>query len=142
MIRTIKNLNNTRVIIVGSGIIGKLNALELRSQGFQVNIIDQAEATNSSNAALGILMGKIYQKNQGRGWELREKSLEMWPKWINKLNEINPSLCIEKPLIQLTTNQKYYEKMMELNEKHKIALEDKTIPDSKKEEMRLAAWEA
>ena len=81
-----KKLSYTQVLIIGSGIIGKFNALELAKLGFKVLVIDPCQSTNSSNAALGILMGKIYQKRTGRSWELREKSIKLWPKWLKEFN--------------------------------------------------------
>ena len=67
-----ENFNNIKVLIIGSGIIGKFNALELSSQGFTTTIVDDSESGNSSNAALGMLMGEIYQKRHGRsGYLLR-----------------------------------------------------------------------
>ena len=38
----------------------------------------------------------------------------MWPKWIKKLNQINPKLYIEKPFIQLTTSEKKFEKPLHI----------------------------
>ncbi len=103
--------NRIRIIIVGSGIIGKSNAFELSKYGFDIKIIDQDEKRNSSNAALGILMGKIYQKRKGRGWMLRQKSSELWPKWINILQNYNPKLIFEKPLFKLTSNLDKFKKL-------------------------------
>ena len=56
-------------------------------------------------------MGNIYQKRNGRSWMLRKQSLELWPKWIKILQEFNKELHIEKPLIQLTTNDAKFEKL-------------------------------
>ena len=106
-----KKLSYTQVLIIGSGIIGKFNALELAKLGFKVLIVDPCQNTNSSNAALGILMGKIYQKRTGRSWELREKSIELWPKWLKEFREINPKVAFEKPLLKMTTNKDHFEKM-------------------------------
>tara|TARA_B100000963_G_scaffold103347_1_gene89472 strand:+ start:3903 stop:4982 length:1080 start_codon:yes stop_codon:yes gene_type:complete len=103
--------NKIRIIIVGSGIIGKFTALELSNYGFDITLVDKDEKNNSSNAALGILMGKIYQKRKGRSWELRKRSLELWPKWLKILQEFNPKLRIEKPLVQLTTDPQKFEKL-------------------------------
>ncbi len=103
--------NTIRIIIVGSGIIGKSNAFELSKYGFDIKIIDQDEKQNSSNAALGILMGKIYQKRKGRSWMLRQKSSELWPKWINLLQRYNPKLKFEKPLFKLTSNLEKFQKL-------------------------------
>jgi len=103
--------NKIKIIIVGSGIIGKSNAFELSNYGFDITIVDQDEINNSSNAALGILMGKIYQKRKGRSWELRQKSSELWPKWINILQNYNSNLRIEKPLFQLTNEVEKFKKL-------------------------------
>ena len=103
--------NNIKVLIVGSGIIGKSNAFKLSDYGFDITLVDQDEMHNSSNAALGILMGKIYQKRKGRSWILRQKSSELWPKWINILQSYNPNLRIEKPLYQLTNDLKKFNKL-------------------------------
>ena len=47
-----ENFKKAHVVIIGSGIIGKFNALELSELGFQISIIDHAQQKNSSNAAL------------------------------------------------------------------------------------------
>ena len=104
--------NKIKVLIVGSGIIGKSNAFKLSDYGFDITLVDQDEMHNSSNAALGILMGKIYQKRKGRSWILRQKSSELWPKWINILQSYNPNLRIEKPLYQLTNDQNKFNKLI------------------------------
>ena len=87
MNRLKENHNNKNILIIGSGVIGKFNAIELSRLGYQLTIADPREINNSSNAALGILMGSIYQKRNGRGWQLRKNSLELWPDWIKLLNK-------------------------------------------------------
>jgi len=106
-----EKFNKIRILIVGSGIIGKSNAFELSKFGFDITIIDHDEIHNSSNAALGILMGKIYQKRKGRSWMLRQKSFELWPKWINILQRYNTKLKFEKPLFKLTTDINQFKKL-------------------------------
>ncbi len=106
-----ENFQNAHIVIIGSGIIGKFNALELSELGFQITIIDPTQIQNSSNAALGLLMGNIYQKRRGRSWDLRKQSIELWPQWITFLQKFNYELNIEKPLIQLTTNEERYKKL-------------------------------
>ena len=103
--------NNIKVLIVGSGIIGKSNAFKVSDYGFDITLVDQDEIHNSSNAALGILMGKIYQKRKGRSWILRQKSSELWPKWINILQRYNPKLIFEKPLFKITSDLGKFEKL-------------------------------
>ena len=104
-----KNFQKSHILIIGSGIIGKFNALELSEQGFQITIADPQESKNSSSAALGLLLGHVYQKSKGRSWELRQKSNELWPRWIKFLKQYNKDINIDKPLIQLTTDQAKFE---------------------------------
>ena len=106
-----ENFQKSHIIIIGSGVIGKFNALELSELGFQITVIDPNQRKNCSNAALGLLMGNIYQKRKGRSWFLRKQSIELWPKWIDFLREFNQKLNIEKPLIQLTTNEEKFKKL-------------------------------
>jgi len=108
-----ENFQKANIVIIGSGIIGKFNALELSELGFQVTIIDPTQLQNSSNAALGLLMGNMYQKRRGRSWDLRKQSIELWPKWITFLKKFNCELNIEKPLIKLTTNEEKFKKLKE-----------------------------
>ena len=106
-----EKFQKAHILIIGSGIIGKFNALELSELGFQITIIDPTKNKNSSNAALGLLMGNIYQKRKGRSWTLRKQSIELWPKWLKRLHEFNNELNIEKPLIQLTTDEEMFKKL-------------------------------
>ncbi len=111
MKRLKENFHKPHVLIVGAGIIGKFNAIELAELGYEITITDPALDKNSSSAALGLLMGNMYQKRNGRSWILRKQSLELWPKWITLLQKFNKELHIEKPLIQLTTNDASFEKL-------------------------------
>ena len=126
-----ENFQKSHIIIIGSGIIGKFNALELSELGFQITIVDPAQHKNSSNAALGLLMGNIYQKRRGRSWNLRKQSIELWPKWIKFLQEFNYELNIAKPLIQLTRNEEKFKKLEkfinETNDDHLRVLEKDSI---------------
>ena len=106
-----ENFQKANIVIIGSGIIGKFNALELSELGFQVTLIDPTQLQNSSKAALGLLMGNMYQKRKGRSWNLRKQSIELWPKWIEFLREYNQELNIEKPLIQLTKSEEKFKKL-------------------------------
>ena len=107
-----ENSIKPHILIVGSGIIGKFNAIELSQLGFKITIADPHKSKSSSRAALGMLMGHIYQKRKGRSWILRDKSNQLWPKWIKFLRDYNNNLCVEKPLTQLTTNKQKFEKMI------------------------------
>ena len=119
-----ENFQKSHIIIIGSGVIGKFNALELSELGFKITIIDPNEHKNSSNAALGLLMGNMYQKRKGRSWSLRKQSIELWPKWIEFLQEFNQELNIVKPLIQLTTNEEKFKKLEKfINETNDLNLQ-------------------
>ena len=113
-----KKFKKSHILIIGSGIIGKFNALELSEQGFQITIADPKKVKNSSHAALGLLIGNMYQKSKGRSWELRKKSIELWPKWIKFLQQYNQTLDIDKPLIQLTTDKTYFKKLSQFVSDH------------------------
>ena len=115
-----KNFKNYHILIIGSGIIGKFNALELSKQGFKITIADPQKSKNGSSAALGLLIGNMYQKNKGRSWELRKKSIELWPRWITTLQRYNKILKIDKPLIQLTTEKENFEKLSKFISHHPI----------------------
>ena len=118
-----ENFQKADIVIIGSGIIGKFNALELSELGFQITIVDPNPLQNSSNAALGLLMGNMYQKRRGRSWTLRKQSIELWPKWLKRLHEFNNELNIEKPLIQLTTNEEKFKKLVQfINENKSLNL--------------------
>ena len=130
-----KNFKNSHILIIGSGIIGKFSALELSKQGFKITIVDPQKSKNGSSAALGLLMGNMYQKSKGRSWELRKKSNELWPKWIKFLKQYNNNLQIEKPLIQLTTKQENFEKLSKFFSHHprrglRVLEQDSTIIQS------------
>jgi len=129
-----ENFQKLNILIIGSGIIGKFNALELIEQGHKVTITDPWEVKNSSSAALGVLMGNIYRKRKGRSWLLRKKSLDLWPQWIKLLNNYDPLLKIEKPLIQLTNKKDNFEKQQKFfldhpNESLKVLENDSFIID-------------
>ncbi|MDC3171089.1 FAD-binding oxidoreductase [Prochlorococcus sp. AH-716-E13] len=113
-----KSIKNSHILIIGSGIIGKFNALELSEKGYHITIADPQQHKNSSSAALGLLIGHMYQKSKGRSWELRKKSNELWPKWIKFLQRYNKNLDIEKPLIQLTTDQAHFKKLSQFINNH------------------------
>ena len=68
-----KNFKNSHILIIGSGIIGKFNALELSKQGFKITIVDPQKSKNGSSAALGLLIGNMYKRSKGRSKDRSEK---------------------------------------------------------------------
>ena len=125
-----ENFQKAHIVIIGSGIIGKFNALVLSELGFRITIIDPNDQKNSSNAALGLLMGNMYQKRKGRSWELRKQSIELWPKWIDFLKKFDYELNIKKPLIQLTTKEEQFKKLEKfVYENNNLNLQDQDDRD-------------
>ena len=102
------------IAIIGSGVVGLGTAWFLASQGYQVILLDPkvknnlAKPNNESgtNASLGVLMGNTFQRSTGRGWRLRERSIKLWPDWVEKLNTNKTPLNFEKPLVKIATSQK------------------------------------
>ncbi len=80
----------THIAIIGSGIIGATIAYELSLiQGLKITLIDKkVPASESTGAALGVLMGIISHKTKGRGWKLRQTSLERYATLIPELETL------------------------------------------------------
>lgn len=70
----------TRVAVIGAGIVGAAIAYELSAiSGLTISLFDgQEPGQGATGAALGILMAVISQKTKGRGWHLRETSLQRY----------------------------------------------------------------
>ncbi|AIE74149.1 MULTISPECIES: FAD-binding oxidoreductase [unclassified Synechocystis] len=79
-----------KVAIVGAGVVGATIAYELSSiPGLTIDLFDAQEpAQGSTGAALGILMAVISQKTRGRGWRLREQSLQRYRILLPELEKI------------------------------------------------------
>ncbi|MBE9203899.1 FAD-binding oxidoreductase [Synechocystis salina LEGE 06099] len=69
-----------KIAIVGAGVVGATIAYELSLMpGLTIDLFDAQEpAQGATGAALGILMAVISQKTKGRGWRLREQSLQRY----------------------------------------------------------------
>tara|TARA_Y100001968_G_C19373939_1_gene726583 strand:+ start:297 stop:1385 length:1089 start_codon:yes stop_codon:yes gene_type:complete len=102
-----------KIAVIGGGVVGITTTLNLANLGFDVCLIDSSInkpinpslPLNGSQASLGVLMGYIYRRSNGRGWRLRKRSMELWPQIINDINCKDKSLMIESPLIQLATSE-------------------------------------
>ena len=80
----------SNVVIIGGGIVGAAIAYELSlvSQ-WKITLIDSAIPTSgATGAALGVLMGIISQKTQGRAWKLRKTSIERYQTLIPELESL------------------------------------------------------
>jgi glycine oxidase len=77
-----------KIVIVGCGIIGAAIAYELSLiEKLDITVLEQnpKPATAATGAALGVLMGIISHKKQGRGWQLRETSIRRYSSLIPEL---------------------------------------------------------
>ncbi|NEQ98276.1 MAG: FAD-binding oxidoreductase [Cyanothece sp. SIO2G6] len=79
-----------RVVIVGCGVVGAAIAYELSAIAhWEITVLDhQPPAQGSTGAALGVLMGAISQKRKGRGWRLRQLSLQRYETWVPELERL------------------------------------------------------
>ncbi|MEO0947525.1 MAG: FAD-dependent oxidoreductase [Cyanobacteria bacterium J06641_5] len=80
-----------QIAIVGGGVVGAAIAYELScTAGMQVTLLEGATefATQSTGAALGVLMGAISRKTKGRAWKLRQASLRRYQTLIPELEAL------------------------------------------------------
>ena len=77
----------TEIAIAGCGVVGAAIAYELsRLPDLKITLFDEnLPASGATKAALGVLMGVISQKTQGRAWKLRQTSLERYETLIPEL---------------------------------------------------------
>ena len=80
----------TKVVIIGSGIVGSSIAYQLSNYPqLDITLIDAKNpGTGATGAALGLLMGVISHKTKGRAWKLRESSLQRYQTLIPQLEEL------------------------------------------------------
>ena len=65
--------------------MGLCCAWRLSLRGHAVQLIDAGSSSpdelNGSQAALGVLMARVFHRSSSRGWRLRQQSLELWSLW-------------------------------------------------------------
>ena len=114
--------NLTEISVIGSGIAGITTAFYLGRKGYKVNLIDQTvnsrinslHPKNGTQASLGVLMGNIYKKSQGRAFSLRNKSMKLWKEWLGQINYTDKDFIYKKPLIKLANTEKEYQSMLNI----------------------------
>ncbi len=85
------------VVVIGAGLVGLSCAWLLARRGHAVLLLDGSEparpmsggeplAERGSEAALGVLMARVFHRSSGRGWRLRQRSLELWGAWRRELS--------------------------------------------------------
>jgi glycine/D-amino acid oxidase-like deaminating enzyme len=100
------------VLVVGAGIIGLAAAWQLAEKGHAVSLVDPALATghspadSGSAAALGVLMGRVFQRSSGRAWRLRQQSNALWPQWIAELKQRGHRLPYRRGLLLLAADER------------------------------------
>ena len=59
-------------------------------------------------------MGNVFRRSSGRAWRLRQRSMELWPQWVERLNHPDTPLQLDSPLIQLASDAMESERMQSL----------------------------
>lgn len=102
------------VLIVGAGIVGRAAAWQLAERGRTVTLIDPAlelegDRNNTpppagSQAALGVLMARVFQRSSGRAWRLRQQSHALWGQWLAELEQRGHRLPYRQGLLLLAAS--------------------------------------
>ena len=71
---------------------------------------------NGTSASLGVLMGNVFRRTSGRGWRLRRRSMELWPRWMKALQEFEASVTLQTGLLQIAADQESAAQMAVLAE--------------------------
>ena len=119
------------VIVVGGGIVGVACAWLLQRRGHRVLLIDPAlgsdcseeQAPSASRAALGVLMGQVFHRSHGRGWQLRQRSLALWKSWNHSLASRGRPIAYRSGLLLLAHDGPELERQQTLlAERQKLGL--------------------
>ena len=107
--------------MVGAGVVGLSIAWLLQRQGHTVRLLDPwlngpPAADSGSWAALGVLMGQVFHRSSGRGWRLRQRSLELWQDWIHELQALGHSIPYRKGLLLLASDGQELERQRRLSQ--------------------------
>ena len=65
---------------------------------------DSDGSLSGSRAALGVLMGRVFQRSSGRAWRLRQRSLELWHAWRQELAGRGRPIAIRQGLLLLAAD--------------------------------------
>ena len=113
------------MLVVGAGIIGRMAAWRLAEAGHRVSLVDPAlaapPAANSpdaghpasfsgSQAALGVLMARVFHRSSGRAWRLRQRSQALWGEWLAELERRGHRLPRRQGLLLLAATPEELER--------------------------------
>ena len=113
--------------MIGAGAVGLGTAWHLHQQGCAVSLfdprlnepvarVDQAHGLTGSTASLGVLMGHVFRRSSGRGWRMRQRSMALWPDWVDALQRWEPRLRLHTPLVQVAGDAETFARMGALDE--------------------------
>lgn len=119
------------MLVVGAGIIGRMAAWRLAEAGHQVSLVDPdlapPLAANSpdpgnpanlsgSQAALGVLMARVFHRSSGRAWRLRQRSHALWGEWLAELEGRGHRLPRREGLLLLAATPEELERQKRIAE--------------------------
>ncbi|MFZ0408693.1 MAG: FAD-dependent oxidoreductase [Cyanobium sp.] len=117
----------SRVIVVGGGLVGLCCAWRLLLRGHDVQLIDPGHPLpNGSQAALGVLMARVCHRSSGRGWRLRQQSLELWNLWRQELASRDLPIAWRQGLLLLAADaadQERHQRLLADRRRQSLGLE-------------------
>ncbi len=128
------------MIVVGAGLVGVAAAWWLQSHGHRVLIVDPGGGSkhgsgsgsganlNGSQAALGVLMARVFHRSRGRAWRLRQQSLDLWEQWRQILEGRGHPIPWRRGLLLLASDP------AELERQHAL------VTDPMRQGMGLQLW--
>jgi glycine/D-amino acid oxidase-like deaminating enzyme len=82
-----------KITVIGCGVVGACIAYELSTlKNVEITVIEgrSQPGMGCSSAALGVCMGVISHKIQGRSWQLRAESLRRYDTLLEEFREFSP----------------------------------------------------
>jgi len=120
--------------------VGQAAAWWLQNHGHRVLIVDPGDRSNDhsgsvddaslngSQAALGVLMARVFHRNRGRAWRLRQQSMDLWEQWRHILASRGQPLGWRPGLLLLASDPAELERQKAL------------VQDPLREAMGLELW--